>query len=747
MPRWVTQMPVVEQDWTSELSVLEGHTDRIEAIAFSPTDNLVVSTSSLRKGSRLWDYVTGTELFRFDGEMGYGCAAFSPDGRLVALGSPSGSISVREFGKGSAIDLKGHDGGILHVAFSPKSGKVLASTSFDGTLRIWNVDKRQTTHTCCLQEGSRGLVTEFTPDGRFLIVGEVANMTMWNVDTGECVKTFDEVDTMFVKAVAISMDGEKVVLLQAPNKACLFDLSTGRKHFEAGYFDDVGSILLLPPDENFVLVGSKDGSIELRDINTWSVVRKFHTSRTAKCFAVSRDGELLVSGGVDGNLRLWDMRSAIGNKVPERSSDPVDFVRFSPDDSLILSGMSKSGRSREPEAHMWHVADGSVKSLPIDPVKWMKFSPDGKFVVLELDRGNCQLWNQSMTTRMLDSKGLRKVVFSPDGSCLALLSTDWKTIEIVDSTTFQEMLTWNEQSIVGVQFSPNSQIVGMLDLSHTMVDLWHLPSRKRLWHLTPPSVSGHLYESSSHSEFSPNSQMVASLWNYPPNPYVCAWKMLEIATGKEKWVHVPDGLHLVFHPESHLIAIETQEPPHTSGDLYITTYETDSLNLKHCFEVGPVGERCTLLSMAISAIGKLVAASSTEWDNRTVQMWDTTTGMEIGRYSIKDGIGHLSFLDDRYLLCDQGRLPVPSLLPDQEEMDLNNKPEDAQDCLFVGFQWVYQGSERLLWLPPAYRSKASVLRGETLALVHETGKVRIVKFNLAETPVSTVQQNVVPFPS
>lgn len=145
MPHWVTQKPVVEHDWTSELSVLKGHTGQVDAVAFSPTDNLVVSIFS-DKTTRLWDCITGTERFRFEERESYCCTAFSPDGKSVALGSSGGLISIREFGKGSVIDLKGHEKLVSHVAFSRKSSSILASISHDCTLRIWNIDERRTIH-------------------------------------------------------------------------------------------------------------------------------------------------------------------------------------------------------------------------------------------------------------------------------------------------------------------------------------------------------------------------------------------------------------------------------------------------------------------------------------------------------------------------------------------------------------------------------------------------------------------------
>lgn len=731
MPRWITQRPVVEQDWTSELSVLEGHTDWVNSVAFSPTDNLVVSTSK-DKTARLWDYITGTERFRFDERKRYLCAAFSPDGKSVALGSSDGLISVREIGTGNAIDLKVYDGSVSHVVFSPKSNKILVLACIsDAGVRIWNVDERKAIHNCSTPTGTSACAAEFTPDGRFLIVGGFfESTTMWNVDNGECIRTFDDFDTTHVQRVAIFMDGEKAALIRGRD-VCLFDLSTGKQQSEVSYDETIISISLLPPDEKFALIGARGGSIELRDVETWSIVRQFHTSHAASCFALSRDGELLLSGGSDHTLRLWDMRSsAVRNKVSE-----VHHLCFSSDASFI-----NSSARRESHPQIWDATDGRMKLLPIDHVRWMKSSPDGRYVVLELDGGTSQLWDKSMTTQMLDSKPLQNVVFSPDSNCMALVSTDGG-VRIVNSTTFQEMMTPETFDIAGVEFSPNSQIVGLskfdLDTQKYKFEFWDLPYRKRLLLTNLRDSENHTF--SNHVNFSPNGQVVAFRSTNSETGPKRSWKLLELVTGKEKWV--PGGGLLVFHPDSHLTLVETRESGDHSTDLYITTYETASLELKHKLKIpGPVNRWCIFWSKTTPAIpttGKLVTTSSLG-GNQTVKLWDTATSLETGRYDIEGRISHLSFFDDQYLVCDQGRLPVPSSLPDQETGS-KEKREDAQSCLFVGSHWVYQGLERILWLPSAYRSRHSKMRGETLALLHETGAVRFIKFDLTKTPVSTVE--------
>lgn len=743
LPFWVTQEPVAEQEWTSKLSVLEGHTDRVLAIAFSPTNNLVVSVSR-DQTSRLWDYTTGTERFRFDERETYCCVAFSPDGKSVALGSESGLVSVREFGKGNLIDLKGHDYEISHVVFSPKTAKILVSVPRGGgdrTIRIWNVDERQTTHILNFPTHGQPRVAEFTPDGRYLMVGGHGNLTMWNVDSGECFRTFDDVDTSYVYAVTISMDGEKAACLGDPKKFCVFNLSTGKRQFEVSYDSESDGrfISLVTLDGNSIIIGKLGSSMEFRDVETSSIVDQFHTSKEDFCFAVSRNGELLMSGGGGGNLKLWDMRSsAFGKKAPKTRDDRIGFIRFSPDGGLILF------RRREIfEAQ--YVADGRVKSIPMDYVEWTEFSTDGRYVVLGSLYETCQLWNKSMTTQFLDSKRLRDIFFSPDGNCMALISVN-DGAQIVDSTTFQEILTLEISTIAEMKFSSNGQTFGLSssdpETGEGAFEFWSLARRTRLWRTTfdcsDLSPRSDLSPYEGYFELSPNGQVAAFRWENEGTGW--GWKMLELATGKEQWQ--PGGGQLVFQPESHLVAIATQGSGRSFfDDPYITIYEMASMKMRHRLKILEVfdDEDCRLSGMAISSTEKLITTVSRR-DTQTFKLWDTTTGVEIGRYTIEGYISPISFLDDRYLLCNQGRLPVPFALPDQTETDSPGKRGDVQDCLYVGSQWVYQGLERILWLPPAYRSHYSVMRGETLAIAHETGEVKIVKFNLNETPVSMAQQ-------
>ncbi len=103
---------------------------------------------------------------------------------------PVSSLSAQE--PKLRATLKGHTNAVVAVAFSPDS-KTLASASYDGTLKLWDMTTGKERATLGEYKGCLGCVA-FSPDGKTLASGAIGspgyfpdlkNVKLWDVATGK----------------------------------------------------------------------------------------------------------------------------------------------------------------------------------------------------------------------------------------------------------------------------------------------------------------------------------------------------------------------------------------------------------------------------------------------------------------------------------------------------------------------------------------------------------------------------------
>ena len=174
----------IAQDYTT-WDLPEGATKRlgkgwISEIAYSPDGSLLAVAGGI--GIWLYDAETGEELNLFTGHTDYVYSvSFSLDGEMLASGSWDGTVRLWDVATGAAIrTLTGHTDRVNSVSFSP-GGEMLASGSLDGTVRLWDVAtgaaiRTLTGHT------DRVYGVSFSPDGEMLASGSLdGTVLLWNL--------------------------------------------------------------------------------------------------------------------------------------------------------------------------------------------------------------------------------------------------------------------------------------------------------------------------------------------------------------------------------------------------------------------------------------------------------------------------------------------------------------------------------------------------------------------------------------
>ena len=247
--------------------------------------------------------------------------------------------------------LEGSDS-VPSVSFSP-DGVTLASGSWDGTVKLWDVETRRQIATL---EGhtSHVLSVSFSPDGATLASGSWdKTVKLWDVGTRRQIVTLEGHNMDWIHSVSFSPDGATLASGSWDRTVKLWDIGTRRQIATLeGHTNRVHSVSF-SPDGAILASGSWDNTVKLWDIGTRRQIATLegHTNRVHSV-SFSPGGVILASGSGDGTVTLWDVETRRQIATLEGHSSRVTSVSFSPDGVTLASG------SADGTVRLWDVLDG-----------------------------------------------------------------------------------------------------------------------------------------------------------------------------------------------------------------------------------------------------------------------------------------------------------------------------------------------------------------------------------------------------
>ena len=171
----------------TEMAAFEGHSDEVTGIVISSKDQTIVTQCAIDGTVRRWSTLSGSELRDKRASSIFVCSfAQSVSGDYIVSGGFDGSLSVWRVSDGTShmrlgvevTELDGiflekvvsvHNDAISCCCWSPNDDRI-ASGSHDGSVKVWNAQWANCTHTFDPKIGHEGSVTrlQFHQTGRFL---------------------------------------------------------------------------------------------------------------------------------------------------------------------------------------------------------------------------------------------------------------------------------------------------------------------------------------------------------------------------------------------------------------------------------------------------------------------------------------------------------------------------------------------------------------------------------------------------
>jgi len=554
------------------LRTLQGHKDRVDAIAFSSTGS-TLATGARDKTVVLWEPDTGRVLRSFRNHDSWVRAVrFSPVGHRLAVVEYTGQVKLWDWESGQLLKHLQGTGGRCEVADYSPNGDLLAGGTASGRVVLWNTNTGE--EVAVLSGGSLSIRSlGFSPDGRHLAVASASGtIQVWDVSRRLLLLSLNR-HSGSVESVAYAPDGSRFASI-AGRQVLLWNAATGQVLAEFMGSGTLQGSLAFSASGKILVASGWGHTVREWDVDQSAALQTLSglRNRTEQA-SFSPDGGILLTSSRGGGLSSWDAATGrLVGHLPVRSR----FAVVAPNSKLMAVGITDGG------VLLYSFPPGKepIQQLTTNfhRVIAASFSPDSRLLAIRGDHPIAEVWDlgsHQLAANLIHDERVKSVAFSsspqefdvvvtslsfsPDGQTLATGSQDGLLRLWTQAGKQSRMLQAHEGNVNAIAFaSPTKVVTGGQD---GLIKVWDLLSGTAI--LTYKRQLPYV----SHLAISPDGKRLASVGDQD----VRIW---ELETGTDLVSLKPDIRQiqtLAFSPDNQCLVAAG-----TDGDVRIWRATNDA---------------------------------------------------------------------------------------------------------------------------------------------------------------------------
>lgn len=401
-----------------------------------------------------------------------------------------------------------------------------------------------------LPVGHKGVVCQvcYSSDGRLLAtLGDEGDVCLWDASIGQLIRRMKMERHSFGSGLEFSGDCQLLAAASFENTV-VWEVESGeRKYCFEGHNGYIVSHIAFHPSGMELASGGQDGRICVWDIRTGiqclclenrdQEYMEYH-GRNEMSFCYSPDGTYLAAGFENGTMQVWEAQTGREVYNIKAHQGEIRDIKFSPDGKYLGTA------SRDKTAAIWDAGTGSrvskLKEHSRDLFE-LDFSPDSsKVATAAMDNSAC-IYDVKTGKCLNYLTGhhdfVQRVRFHPGGEYLATAACDgtsiiWET----DTGRIRHMLKKHRDIVSSISFSSDGRYLATSSVDEN-VYIWNTASGKILYSLKN--------NGKRIGEFWMASETKLFTMDYPENNA----RIWDVCSGKILWEKENTDDRSNFHPK------------------------------------------------------------------------------------------------------------------------------------------------------------------------------------------------------